>query len=701
MEAIGEPVAAPASVSERLAEGLRLHSAGRLAAAAEYYQQILTANPRHADALLLLGIAARQTGQAHAAVTLTRAAVALRPRPHYHLNLALALRAAGEFQEAEQACRATLALAPHDATLHVTLAEILLDRNQYAAAQAACEATIALRPGLARAHHGMGNIHGKLCQFSQAAACYRQAIALEPKRAESHFGLGYALNRMGDHHGARAALTESIRLRPGFVEAHLNLGNLHYDAGGFAKAEAHYRAALRLKPGYVKAAVNLGNALAKLGRVNDAIACYRRALALDPRSSAAEHGLGNALIEQKDWDAARACLTRAVELNPASAEFHNSLGNLDYIRRDMRAATRHYARALGIDSDYARAYVNLGNALLAMGKHGPARRLYERGLALDPASPGARYNLALAELRNGEFHTGWNRYEARWSFAELGLKRRRFRQPLWRGEPLAGKTLLLHAEQGLGDTLQFVRYAPLAAARGACVILEVQPPLVRLLSAMPGVEQVIPRGAALPDFDLHCPLMSLPLAFGTTLETIPSPDGYLKPDAKPELHKPGESLRVGISWSGNPRYKGDAQRSMPLEVMLPLAGIPGLQLISLQKGAGTEQIAALRDRLRLEDASSAHADMQETAELLTTLNLVLSVDTSIVHLAGAMGVPVWVMLARVADWRWMERRSDSPWYTSARLFRQQRANDWGSVITQIISALETQNRYTGPPEMMG
>jgi tetratricopeptide (TPR) repeat protein len=693
--------------SALLAEGLKRHAAGNFAAAARCYQQALNQTPRNPDALLLLGIIARQTQQFKEAIALTKAAIEQRPAAHYFLNLAHAQRGAGNLAEAEVACRKALALAPHDAAMHCWLGEILLEIESYDAARRCCEDALAIQPGFARAHHGIGNILCRQGDCAGAAASYRRAIALDSRRAEFHFGLGYALHRLGEGRDARAAFIAALRLRPSFAEAHLNLGNLYYDRGLFTAAVAHYQSALRIRPGYTKACINLGNAFSRLNRNTEAIAWYRRALLLKPDSAKAQHGLGNALAEKKEWAQARQCLHRALELNPKSAEIHNSVGNLSYIQKDMRDAVLHYRRAIEIDSTYARAHVNLGNALLALGKHAEARSIYERGLALDPASPGALYNLALARLRNGEFAQGWRDYESRWDFEELHLRRRNFRAPLWRGELLNGKTILLHAEQGLGDTIQFARFVPLVAAHGGRVILEVQPPLVRLLSQLPGIERIKPQGSATPSFDYHCPLMSLPLALGTTLEAIPSAEGYLR--VEPSLQFPADSknLRVGIAWAGNPRHKGDTNRSMPLESLMPLAGVPGLTLISLQKGARIEQLAPLKDRLPLDDAAAAHVDMLETAALIDTLDLVLSVDTSIAHLAGAMAKPVWIMLPWVADWRWMEQRADTPWYRSARLFRQSAADDWASVVNQIVStlkliaSLKSQKRYTMPPAMIG
>lgn len=681
-----------ATASPLLAQGLKHHGAGNLSAAARCYQQLLDQSAHNPVALLLLGIIARQTQHFSQAVTLTQAAIDQRPVAHYFLNLAHAQRAAGNLSAAEQACRTALTLAPKNTMTHCWLAEILLDREEYAAAQHCCENALAAQPGFARAHHGLGNVLCRQGDFAAAAASYRKAIALTPQQAEFHFGLGYALNRLGDSREARAAFVKALKLRPDFAEAHLNLGNLYYERGAFPASAAHYQSALCIRPGYSKACINLGNALSHLNRLPEAIVCYRRALSLKPDSAAAQHGLGNALAGKKDWAQARECLERAIELNPVSAEIHNSFGNLYYSRKNIPAAAEHYRRALELDPGYARAHVNLGNAMLALGKHAQAQFLYQRGLMLDPASPGAHYNLALAQLRNGEFAAGWRNYEWRWEFEELHLRRRNFRAPLWHGEPLAGKTILLHAEQGLGDTIQFARYAPLVAARGGRVILEAQPPLVHLLEQLPGIEKVVSFGAGLPTFDCHCPLMSLPLAFGATVETIPSPEGYLRAQRRAERPADSGNFRIGIAWSGNPLHKGDAGRSIPLESLLPLARLPGFTLISLQKGTGIEQLEPLKEHLPLDDAASAHADMRETAELVSTLDLVLSVDTSIAHLAGAMGKPLWLMLSWVADWRWMEQRATSPWYASACLFRQTSAGDWPSVVSRIVNALQLQNR---------
>jgi tetratricopeptide (TPR) repeat protein len=689
--------------SPSLMEGLKHHGGGRLLEAALCYQSVLnpagdTATP-DPDALLLLGIVARQSRYFPQAIQLTRAAVEQRPSAvHYMVNLAHSYRCAGEFSEAERWYRSVIARDPLHMRARCWMGEALLECGKHQAAHECYREALGLQPNHGHLHHGLGNVLAKEKRYAEAAASYRRAIECLPAQAEFHFGLGYALGRLGNLPQARRAFNDALQLRPHFPEAHLNLGNLYYDHGNFGVAAASYRRALLDRPGYAKAATNLGNALVKLNRIADAIHCYRHALALEPQSAIVQHALGNALTTAKDWAPAEKCLHKALELDPANAEIHNSLGNLFYSQKQMHSAAARYRQAMELDADYAKAHVNLGNAVLALGDLKEARACYQRGLALDPESPGAIYNMSLAHLRAGEYAAGWKGYEARWSFEELHLRQRLFPQARWIGQPLAGKTILLHAEQGLGDTLQFVRYAPLVAARGARIILEVRPPLERLLRGLPGVSEVLARGAKLPGFDYHSPLMSLPAVFETEPATIPTPEGYLHvPETEIEAAYaayPGEGLRVGIAWAGNPKHKADATRSLPLRAFLPLAEIPGLTLFSLQKGPATGQLAALRESLPIQDTPAAHADFYQTALMMSTLDLVISVDTSVAHLAGAIGKPFWVLLSRVADWRWMETREDSPWYRSATLFRQTAPGDWHGVIERIVGELRRVSHPT-------
>jgi len=346
---------------------------------------------------------------------------------------------------------------------------------------------------------------------------------------------------------------------------------------------------------------------------------------------------------------------------------------------------------------------------------------HQTAVERDPTHTGARYNLALTQLRLGDWESGWPGYEARWRFREVHRSPRVFSQPRWVGEPLEGRRVLLHAEQGLGDTIQFCRYATLVAARGGTAILQVQAPVERLMRSLPvvraGEVEIAVLSARLPEFDLECPLLSLPAVFGTMVETVPWPGAYLGADPALAFKKRWQTprarlsansnqclaqrpLRVGLAWAGNPRYKADGQRSMQLKTLLPLLRMPGINWISLQKGEAAEQLAGLAGNVFVWDASSADSDLAETAALVATLDLVVTTDTCIAHLAGAMAKPVWILLPHLSDWRWMQQIETTPWYPTVRLFRQRSPGDWAGVLQRVIGEL-SDLRNAGLDQALG
>jgi hypothetical protein len=407
-------------------------------------------------------------------------------------------------------------------------------------------------------------------------------------------------------------------------------------------------------------------------------------------------------VAENDLPGAWGWLRWALARDPEQPEALNMQGILLHAERRFPEAVAAFACAE--DLGHLAASSNRGNTLLDMGRMIEALIAQETAVERDPTHPGARYNLALTRLRLGDWERGWPGYEARWRFREVHRTPRIFTQPRWQGEPLHGpegdRRILLHAEQGLGDTIQFCRYATLAAARGGYVILQVQPAVERLVRSLAvvrsGQAEVALLGAPLPPFDLECPLLSLPAVFATTVETVPSPGPYLNaepatvfakykqfPDARPG----SRSRRIGLAWAGNPRYKADAQRSIALETLLPLLRVTDITWISLQKGAAVEQLTALNDELFVWDGSSADADLAETAALLATLDLVITTDTCIAHLAGAMAKPVWILLPHLSDWRWMQRLETTPWYPTARLLRQRTPGDWSGVVYRVLRDL--------------
>ena len=423
------------------------------------------------------------------------------------------------------------------------------------------------------------------------------------------------------------------------------------------EALASYAEALRLRPDYVDAVYNRATVLHRLGRWEEALAGYEAALGMK-----ADH---------------------ADALN-------NRAAVLDEIGRSEESLPGFDA-ALAARPTYAQAHSNKARALQELGRWDDALAHFERAIALDPALVEAQWNRALLLLLLGDFERGWPAYEWRWKVASMRPFLREFNRPLWNArEPLAGRTVLVHAEQGVGDTLQFARYLPRVAEESARVILEAAPALrPRLEASFPAIT-VIGRGDALPPYDVHCALGSLPLAFGTTLATIPPPAVIRSPASRERAWSgrlaPTRSLRIGIAWAGNPQHVNDRRRSMPLQALAPLLGEP-FEFHALMKDLRTEREAVRAAFPNLRLWTDELGDFAETAALIADLDLVITVDTAVAHLAGSMGKPVWVMLPNVPDFRWLLDRPASPWYPSARLFRQRARGDWTSVVAEVRGAL--------------
>jgi tetratricopeptide (TPR) repeat protein len=504
-------------------------------------------------------------------------------------------------------------------------------------------------------NHGM--LLARLERRREALASFDRAIALRPQFAEAHNGRGCVLLDLGRPSDALACFAQALALQPDDAEALNNRGNALTALRRPAEAIADLTAALRLRPNHALAHYNTGNALAQLGRHADAVASYDRAIALAPGHAEAHCNRGMALQELGRTNAARDSFAAAIAHKPTLAAAHNGLGTTLRALGAYREALACFARAIELRPDLAEAHVNKGQTRLLLG----------------------------------ELPAGWAPYERRWDMAELASQRRVFAAPAWRGrEPIDGKTLLLHAEQGFGDTLQFVRYADVLAARGARIVIEVQPALERLLATT--YPQVIARGEPLPPFDYHCPMLSTPHTCATDLATIPAAVPYL---AAPEadisdwaarVPRAGR-LRVGLAWSGTAALKFGHDRSVPLAALAPLLAINGIQWISLQKEVREADRAALAAHPNLVRCGDALADFAATAALIATVDLVISTDTAVAHLAGALGKPLWIMLARVPDFRWLLDRADSPWYPTARLFRQPASGDWTSVIANVRGEL--------------
>lgn len=525
----------------------------------------------------------------------------------------------------------------------------------------------------------------------------RRSLALRPDSAGAQSNLAGALQTMGDAAGAEAGYARALRLDPLLADAHASRAGPLRDLNRVPEAARSARRALALLPASAEALVNLAETALAGQRAEEAERAARRAAALAPGSPAALMMLGSACTAQKRWDEAEAAYRGALNLARGYGAAWGNLGSLLAGQGRFDEALEAFATAERHGFSGPSLWAARGGALLAMARPVEALADFDRVLEARPGDAGMRWNRGFARLLAGDCEGGWPEFDWRRHDTRAEPPWRRFAQPTWTGGDIAGRTILLYAEQGLGDTLQFVRYVPLVAERGARVILEVQPPLMSVLSGLPGVERLIARGDPLPDFDLECPLMSLPRAFGTNLGDVPATVPYLRPDpqraaAWSERLEDGQltggpGLRVGLVWAGNPRFPGDALRSPRLAGLRSVLDVPGVRFYGLQKGPGREDLEGVDMPPFFTDLGPEIADFADTAAIMANLDLVISSCTGPAHLAGALGVPVWVVLPLSPDWRWLLGRDNSPWYPTARLFRQTRVGDWTEVAGRVANAL--------------
>ena len=545
----------------------------------------------------------------------------------------------------------------------------------------------ARRPGAAAYHNSLGNILQRRGAHAAAESAFRRAIALDRHLAQAHANLGHTLRATGRHDEAVASYRSALALAPTLVSAWAGLGQAQLATGNCDDAVASFEKALAHQPGALPLRFLLGTALLDAGAFAKA-ETHLAAVAAGTPTPEALCNLGRALIGQERCAEAVGPLESALRAKPGMVE---ALFNLAIARTesgDVPGAVACYEEAVAGDPGRVAAWRGLGAVRLELGDTAGARAALERALAIAPADAQSHGKLGLALLTDGVMPRGWHEYEWRWkcaSYRPMPV----LPVPLWDGGPLQGP-LLLHAEQGFGDTIQFCRYAPFLARRGWAVVLECQPELLRLFARIEGIE-VVPRGAATPPVVAHCPLMSVPARLGTTLATIPSDVPYLVPDPEDarrwaaRLEALGDRLRVGLVWAGNPNRINDHTRSLELPVLGALIERHDVAWISLQTGGPASQAARYAERLH--DWTNELVDFAETAALIAGLDLVIAADTAVAHLAAAMGKPTWILLPVGDVWRWMLDRSDSPWYPTAKLFRQSTRGEWSAVVAALDRAL--------------
>ena len=564
------------------------------------------------------------------------------------------LHEADRLDEAESAYRQLVADHPGDPAHRIGLADVLVDAGGAAEAAPLYRAVIDAAPddtASAGAYDGLAAILQDAGDVPNAVAASLRAVQLRGD-ADDAYRLGYTLEQMGRLPDADAAYALAVEFRPTFAEAHAKLGSF----------------------------------LLRQGRAADAAARFAKGTDADPSIAEIHCNLAHARRLAGDEDGALKAVRKAIDLKPDLAVAHNVLGCILRDRRRPANALQSFRRAVELDPNYAEAINNWASVLEQIGRVTEAGNGFERAVALAPAVPQFHQNLGLNRLLRGDLPGGWPEMDWR-RLDRRNPASRSFDRPVWNGFPLAGQTVLLTAEQGLGDTVQFLRYAPMVAGRGGRVVVECQPALVVLARTVPGVAGVVAQGQPLPPFDVHCPLMTLPLVFNTTLQTIAAAVPYMSIDpAKAAAwagRLPAAGRRVGLVWAGNPKYANDRVRSLNPARLAPLAAVPGVTWVSLQKSSTVPP----PPELHLFDGTADLHDFADTAALISHLDLVIAADTAVAHLSAAMGKPTWVLLPAVPDWRWMLGRADSPWYPSVRLFRQATAGDWVPVVAEVAAAL--------------
>ncbi len=675
----------------------------------------------------IVGLAS--SGQAELAEIECEHFVACTPEHASAWNLLGALRLQHQkLPQAKAALQQALALQPQLAKAHHNLGSVFAAENRTTEAIASYRQALEIDASLAPAHYAIASLLNDAQRYSEAIP-HLQALMHSQKSPDILVQLADTLQNAGS---LVAAADELEKYASTFSDTpfYLNrLGNARLELRQFSGAMAAYEHAIAIAPENPLAYNNLGVALLKQHMLDEAVAAFRKAVALAPENPDFLFSLGSALTDRgktdesiplleqgtKRWpnnvngltnlglayvtarQAKRGLppLQQALLLEPNDPELHNNLGAAYEALNEYEQAATCYRQALNIKADYPQPLNNLGNIALAKLDLDEAISFYQQGIALEPNLADAHMNLGLVHLLRGEFEEGWREYEWRRFATSEKNKQQSFSQPEWQGEPIIGKRILLHAEQGLGDTIQFARYARLVKEREqATVILQCQPPLTRLLQSAKGIDTLVDTDTQLPAFDIHASLLSLPHRLKTTIDSIPDQAPYLaaEPDLKSdwtERLKQFTGLRIGFAWAGNPTHRNDKNRSCELAPFLSLSELPGTVFFSLQKGPASAELPRKTGTSgqKIFDFTNELKDFADTAALLANLDLLITVDTSLAHLAGAIGIRTWLLLPYSPDWRWLLARSDSPWYKNLRLFRQEAIGDWPSVFKQIQHCL--------------
>ena len=647
-------------VNELLSAAIAHHQNGQLAEAYLLYKTLHEIEPKNAVALRLSGLLAYQLARFELSLSLLSRSIALKP------DYAEALNDRGLVQK---------------------------ELKRFDAALADYDKAISLFPNYANALNNRGVLLKELKRFDEAMANYDKAISIDPSYTAALNNRGNLFKELRRFQEAIDDYSSALALKPSYANALNNRGLVLYDLQRFSEAKDDFNSAISIKPNFAAAFANRGDVFKQLKHFNKAIADYSKAILIKPDYLAAFNKRGNSWKELGRFDEALADFNYALSMEPNYVDALNNRGNLLRDLNRSEDALADYDKAISLSPNNVLVLNNRGRTLTDLRRFDEALADYDRALSINPNYFEAQLNKSLQLLLQGEFALGWALYESRWKRTSLSSLLQRFDQPLWLGkEDLNGKTILLHWEQGLGDTIQFSRFAKNLVQLGAKTILEVQKPLFKLLKGIEGVDKLIASGDDLPPFDFHCPLMSLPLALETTLETIPSAIPYIRSGGDnlaiwSDRLGPKSKPRVGIVWSGSASHKNDRNRSIGLEQII--GAIPnGYEIVSLQKDVKKTDQNTLQILEGIKHFGKALDDFTDTAALCELVDIIVSVDTSVAHLAGALGKPVHLLLPYSPDFRWLLNKNYSPWYPSMKLFRQGPNRAWKPVFKKVKADLK-------------
>jgi tetratricopeptide (TPR) repeat protein len=672
------------------------HREGRLAQAEAVYLQILAADPSHAASLHMLGVLALQSDRTDLALERIQAAIVIDPRqPAFHNSLGEACFAKRDWPQAKACFRRAVELDPDAAGAHYNLGLLYQQEGDLDSAETALRHVLRVRPNLAEVHNELANLLRQQGDDQQALAEFRRALASNPDLAEAHNDLGNLLQDSGELDGAIESFEQAVRLQPSMAAAHYNLGNALRAANRKERAAASYRQAVELDANFAQAYNNLGTTLDDLCDPDGAMRAFVEAVRSDPLLAEARFNLATALQKCGNLEGARAGYLRAIELDPQHAASHFNLGSVCQFMKKWDEARDSYLEALRLRPDYTEAHCNLGVLHTNLGQYDEARARFDHILESQPNCAEAHCNRGMLLLGEGDYAAGWPEYA--WYSKCSSYYGSRFAQPLWDGSPLEGRTILVVCDHGLGDTIQFVRYLPWIRRQGASRILLSAQRALHPLLAESGFGELVSPEQPPGDFDEHVPMVVLPALYYADQQTIDAEVPYLR--ASGELVErwrrelaPLAGLKIGICWQGSNRFPLNSLRSVPLADFAPLGGRTAAHLISLQQGDGREQLAEVANRFQVvdlgEDVDREQGAFMDTAAIIRNLDLVITSDTSMAHVAGALGARVWVAIAFASEWRWQRQGETSPWYPSMRLFRQESPGDWSGVMARMAAELD-------------